>query len=162
VRTDFRIGFFVGIAAALAIGVYCYQLWQQEHQVLRHTQNLFRRIEEKNWSAVAEMIASDYQDQWNDDRAFVLERIRLVSSYSKHFRINARDVDCKIDNGAGVWRGKIQIESDDAELMAAAKERVNSLAAPFQLEWRHVSRKPWKWKLVRVSNRELEMPGGFE
>src|SRR2546421_11481075 len=42
-RTDFRIGFFVGIAATLAISVYCYELWQQERQVLRHSENLFRR-----------------------------------------------------------------------------------------------------------------------
>ena len=51
-RTDFRIDFFVGIAAALAIGVYCYQLWPQERQVLRHTENLFRRVEQKNRSVV--------------------------------------------------------------------------------------------------------------
>src|SRR5256885_11870206 len=72
-RTDFRIGFFVGIAATLAISVYCYELWQQERQVLRHSENLFRRIEDKNWSVLAEMIASDYQDQWGNDRALVLE-----------------------------------------------------------------------------------------
>ena len=161
-RTDFRIGFFVGIAAALAVGIYCYQLWQQERQVLRHTENLFRRIEQKNWSAVAAMIAPDYQDQWNNDRDLVRERIRLVANYGHHFRITASEIDCKIDHGAGMWRGKIQIASDDAELITAMKERVNSLTAPFQLEWRHVSRKPWDWMLVRVSNPELEMPGGFE
>jgi hypothetical protein len=160
-RTEFRIGFFVGIAAAFAIGVYCYQLWGQERQVLRHTENLFGRIEEKNWSAVAEMIAPDYHDQWNNDRDLVLERIRLVSSYSRHFRIRASEVDCKIDI-VGVWRGKIQIDSDDAELSAAIKARVNSVTSPFQLEWRHVSRKPWDWKLVRVSNPDLELPSSFD
>src|SRR2546423_13796227 len=72
-RTDFRIGFVVGIAATLAISVYCYELWQQERQVLRHSENLFRRIEDKNWADLAEMIASDYQDQWGNDRALVLE-----------------------------------------------------------------------------------------
>jgi hypothetical protein len=38
------------------------------------------------------------------------------------------------------------------------KERVNSIPAPFQLEWRRVSGKPWDWKLVRVSNAELVIP----
>src|SRR5256885_3933603 len=161
-RIDFRIGFFVGIAAALAIGVYCYELWQQERQVLRHGENLFHRIEDKDWSAVAEMIATDYEDQWNNDRARVLERIRLVSSYGRHFRINATDIECKIDNGIGAWRGKVQIESDDAELMTALKDRVNSLAAPFQLEWRHGSHKPWDWKLVRVSHPALDLPARIE
>ena len=115
------------------------------------------------------------------------KRIRLVSSYRRHFRISATDVECKIDNGAGgsratwagkpervgergrepingvgVWRGKIQIESDGAELMTVVKQRVNSLSAPFQFEWRHVSHKLWDRKLVRVGNPELEMPSGIE
>jgi hypothetical protein len=80
--------------------------------------------------------------------------------YGRHFRLSARDVTCKIDNGAGFWRGKIEIESDDAELVAMVKERVNSLTTPFELQWRQVSRKPWDWKLVRVSNSELEIPAG--
>ena len=41
-------------------------------------------------------------------------------------------------------------------------ERQNSLSTPFELQWRHVSGKPWDWKLVRVSNPELEIPAGFE
>ena len=31
-------------------------------------------------------------------------------------------------------------------------------AAPFELEWRRQSAKPWDWKLVRVSNASLEIP----
>src|SRR5256714_2877986 len=125
-RIDFRIGFFVGIAAAVAIGVYCYELGQQERQVLRHSENLFRRIEDKNWSGVAEMMALDYQDQWGNDHALVLDRIRLVSNYGRRFRISASDVECKIDNAVAAWRGKIQIETDNAELMIVAKDLMNA------------------------------------
>jgi hypothetical protein len=41
--------------------------------------------------------------------------------------------------------------------MSEIKHRVNSLSAPFQLQWRRQSSKPWDWKLVRVSNRELKI-----
>jgi hypothetical protein len=46
-------------------------------------------------------------------------------------------------------------------LGAVVKERVNSLTTPFELQWRHISRKPWDWKLVRVSNPELDIPAEF-
>ena len=161
-RPEFRVGVIVGLAATFAIALYCLWLWEAERQVSRHTENLFHKIEQKNWSAVADFIADDYVDQWNQDRALVLERMRLVFGYAHHFQINVSDVDCKIDNGAGVWRGRITIEGDDAELLAAAKQHLNSLTEPFELRWRHVSGKPWDWKLVRVSNPALEIPAGFE
>ena len=159
---DLRLRFWIAIGATFAVGLYCAWLWNAERQVRRHTENLFHKIEQKNWSGVNDLIADDYRDQWNDDRALVLERMRLVLSYSRRFRINAADVECKIDNGVGVWRGKISIESDDAELLAAIKAHLNSLTAPFELQWRHLSGKPWDWKLIRVSNPELEIPAGFE
>jgi hypothetical protein len=37
-------------------------------------------------------------------------------------------------------------------------ERVNSLPAPFELEWRRLSGQPWDWKLVRVGNSAFEIP----
>ena len=186
-RAEFRIGLVLGLAAAVAISLYCVWLWEAERQVVRHTENLFHKIEQKNWSAVADFIADDYVDQWREDRALVLERMRLVLGNGHHLRINATEVDCKIDNGVGVWRGRItmepagaerhgrgsprglasgdasqSIDGDDSELIAAAKQQLNSLTAPFELQWRHVSGKPWDWKLVRVSNPELEIPAGFE
>jgi hypothetical protein len=40
-------------------------------------------------------------------------------------------------------------------------ERINSLSTPFDLRWRHVSGKPWDWKLIAVSNSQLELPDQF-
>jgi len=37
-----------------------------------------------------------------------------------------------------------------------------SLGAPFELQWRRISGKPWDWKLIRVSNPELQLPSEFE
>jgi hypothetical protein len=161
-HVDFRAGLFAGLIVTLTIGLYCVWLWQPQRQIDRHTKNLLHGIEQKNWSRVADLIGTDYADQWGNDRALVLERMRLVAGYGHHLRFNAIDANCKIDNSVGLWRGRIVIDSDDAELVAVVKERVNSLTTPFELQWRHVSRKPWDWKLVRVSNLELEIPAGFD
>jgi hypothetical protein len=161
-RIDFRIGLFVGLGTAIMIALYCVWLWQQERQIVRHTENLFRRIEQKNWSGFVDLVAVDYADQWGDDRALLLERMRLVLGYSRQVHLHVSDSNCEIDNGVGIWRGRITIEGDDSDLVATAKVQVNSLTTPFELRWRKVSDKPWDWKLVRVSNPDLEIPAGFD
>lgn len=161
-RLDFRIGLFVGLSATVIIGAYCYWLSDRERQVLRHSENLFRRVEQRNWTAVGDLIAPDYADQWGNDRETILERLRLILANSHGFRIHAADVSSNAGNGLGTWRGRITIESDDPELMAAATQRINSLTAPFECQWRHVSGKRSDWKLVRVGNPELEIPAGLD
>ena len=161
-RVDFRTGLFVGLGATLTIGLYCLWLWQPQRQIDRHTESLFYKIEQKNWAGVAGLLGAEYADQWGNDRALVLERMRLVFGYGRHLRLHVIDANCSIDNGVGLWRGRIAIDSDDAELVAVLKERVNSLTTPFELQWRQVSRKPWDWKLVRVDNTQLEIPAGFD
>jgi len=163
-RVEFRTGWFTGLVLTLTIGLYCVWLWQPQRQIDRHAKNLLHDIEQRNWSRVADLIATDYADQWGNDRALVLERMRLGLGYGHHLRLKAIDANCKIDNGGrvGLWRSRILIEDDDPGLGAVVKERVNSLTTPFELQWRHISRKPWDWKLVRVSNPELEIPAEFD
>jgi hypothetical protein len=57
-----------------------------------------------------------------------------------------------------VWSGKIKVYDTDNGVMDLLNERVNSLPAPFELEWHRLSGKPWDWKLVRVSNSAFEIP----
>jgi hypothetical protein len=119
-------------------------------------------VEGKNWSGVADFLTDDYADQWGNDRALAVARIREGFRYVRAVRINALDRVVNADSRRGVWRAKIRIDGDGGELLVFIKERVNSLATPFELEWRHVSRKPWDWKLASVRNRDLEIPAGLE
>src|SRR5204863_2621584 len=56
-RSEFRAGLFVGIAAGVAIALYCAWLWQGEREVARQTQRLFHAMKAKDWSAVGDFIA---------------------------------------------------------------------------------------------------------
>jgi hypothetical protein len=73
---SFRKGFCGGLVIALCGGPYLIWLWQPERQVMRRTENFFQAIEHKNWDAVVDFVAADYQDQWGDNRVRVLERLR--------------------------------------------------------------------------------------
>jgi len=158
VRISFRGGFYGGLALAFCIGLYLIWLWQPERQVQRHTENFFGAIERKNWAATADFIGSDYQDQWGDDRARVLERMREGFRYVRAVRIGAVYTSVRVERRSAQWTGKIIIDGAESEVMELLKERVNSLPTPFEFEWHRLSHKPWDWKLARVSNSALEIP----
>ena len=158
VTITFRGGLYGGLALALCIGLYLIWLWRPEHQVQRHTENFFRAIEHRNWETVADSIGENYQDQWGDDRARVLERMREGFRWVRGSRIIAPDASVQAENRRALWTGKITVYSSDDGVMEVLDERVNKLPAPFELEWHRISAKPWHWKLVRVSNSAFEIP----
>jgi len=118
----------------------------------------FRAIEHRNWDAVADFIGTDYQDQWGDDRARVLERMREGFRWVRGSRIIPSDVSVKTEGRRAVWSGKVVVYSTDDGVMELLDQRVNKLPTPFELEWHCLSREPWDWKLVRVSNSGFEIP----
>ena len=159
---SFRGGFYGGLAIALFIGLYLVWLWQPERQVRRHTENFFHAIEHKNWETAADFIAVDYQDQWGDDRARVVERLREGFRYVRGLRIIASNPSIRVENRRGVWSCKITLYSSDNDVMEILDERVNKLPTPFELEWLRTPEKPRDWKLVRASNPAFEVPAEID
>jgi hypothetical protein len=158
VLISFRGGFYGGLVIALCVGLYLIWLWQPERQVRRHTENFLQAIEHKNWDAASDFVAANYQDQWGDDRMRVLERLREGLRYVRRPRIIASNPSVQVEGLRAVWSGKITLYSSDDDVMEVLDRRVNSLPSPFELEWHHLSGKPWDWKLARVSNPAFEIP----
>lgn len=155
---SFRNGFYGGATIALITGLALLWLWQPERQVRKHTESLFRSIEGKKWERVADLVASDYEDQWGHDRPRMLGRLREVFRYFRQVHLSAVSETIQVDLRSAVWKSRVTVETDSGELGALLKDRVNSVATPFELQWRRGSAKPWDWKLVRVSNPGLEVP----
>jgi hypothetical protein len=145
---SFRYAFWSGLLLALLIGAFLLRLWQPERQVQLHSEHLLRAVEHKDWTRVADFIAPDYHDQWNNDRERLLERAREALHYMRNLRFSATDVATR-DNH---WQARIRINVEPDEL------GVNALQTPFDLEWRHASGKPWDYQLVRVTNSGLTIP----
>jgi hypothetical protein len=153
-----RGAFIGGPAIALCIGLYLVWLWRPEHQVRLHTEHFFHGIDARSWEAVAGFVADGYQDQWGDDRARLLERMREGFRWVRGSSITAPSAFVQVETSRAVWIGRIIVYSSDDDVMQVLDERVNTLSTPFELEWHRVSRKPWDWKLVRVSNPTFQIP----
>jgi hypothetical protein len=78
-------------AVALCIGLYLLWLWRPEHQVRLHTEHFFHAIDGRNWESVVNFIGEDYRDQWDHDRARLLDRIREGFRWVRGSRITAPD-----------------------------------------------------------------------
>jgi len=162
VPISFRGGFYIGLLAALFVGLFLIWLWRPDRQVRRHTKNFLQAIDRKNWAGAADFIGSDYRDQWSNDRARVLERMHEGFRYVRGIKVGGFSVTVRVEQRRAEWTGRIWINGDGGEIAESLKERVNSLPTPFQLEWHRLSGKPWDWKLVRVSNSSLEIPANFD
>jgi hypothetical protein len=162
VPPSFRNGLYAGLLVVVIFGLCLAALWRPERQVRLHSAHLLSQIEKKDWRAVAEFIGNDYQDRWGGDRGLLLERMREVFRFLPNARIEARDPQVRTENLKGYWKAKVTINGDTGEFAALIQERVNSLSAPFELEWRRQSSKPWDWKLVCVRNSALEISGYYE
>ena len=155
---SFRNGVYAGLGIALIVGVYLIRLWQAERQVELHSEHLLVQIEKKNWKRVGEFIATGYQDQWGHDRSLVLERLQEVSRALPNASIETAGPIVRTDSGRGHWIATIKLNGT-GEYADMIEARVNSLAAPFELEWQRGATWPWDWKLVSVRNPALEIAG---
>ena len=63
---------------------------------------------------------------------------------------------CEPD-GRGSWTAKITLKAT-GEFAGFIESHVNSLDAPFELEWQRGATWPWDWKLVSVQNPAFEVP----
>ena len=155
---SFRAKIYGAFGAVLLIALFLMWLWQPGHQIRKHTDNLLTAVAGKDWARFADFLSDDYRDQWNNDRAQALEKTREVFRYLRDVHITEITPGVRVDDRTGYWNGRILIDGDSTEIMAMIKERINNLSAPFELEWRRQSAKPWDWKLVAVRNEKLEIP----
>jgi hypothetical protein len=158
VTITLRGALFGGTTLVVSVGIYLFWLWRPEHQVRLHTEHFFHAIDGRNWETVVSFIGENYHDQWDNDRARLLERMREGFRWVRGSRITAPNPVVQVDTPRAIWVGKIVVYSSDDGVMEVLEERVNKLPSPFELEWRRFSGQPWDWKLVRVSNPSFQIP----
>ena len=107
---------------------------------------------------MAGLIAADYRDRWQQDRATVVAQSREVFTQFATLTIRREPRGLRAESGRAFLSEKITLRGIGGPLAMAARDAVNSLHAPFVMEWRRRSGKPWDWELKSVQHPELELP----
>jgi hypothetical protein len=154
----FRTSFVAGTLLAIGLGLGLARLWSAENQVRLHSEHLLARIEKRDWSAVAEMVAPNYRDDWGDDRGLLVSRLRATLRVFPSLTITTSSPRLEVGSSSGKWSARIEIAGNGPEFAPEIIARVNSLTTPFELHWQKQSWHPWDWKLVAVRNPSLELP----
>jgi hypothetical protein len=134
-----------------------------ESQV-RHRAEAFRRALAEGRSAKAwHMVSAEYRDQWNMDRDQVGSALRDVSRQFLTLRVDWVDPRFERTADGGVAMTTLpRLEGKSltpvGEMMLSTARR---LEQPFTFTWRKEGWWPWTWRLVSITNPDLEIPQGY-
>ena len=104
------------------------------------------------------LLAADYRDRWQQDKALVLERSREVFGQFAMLTVQRESRGLRMDSGRFFLTEKLRLKGLGGPRAMAARDAVNVLREPFVMEWRQRSRQPWDWELKSVAQPELELP----
>lgn len=114
-------------------------------------------VENRDWKKVKSLMAEDYRDRWDLDRE---KAVSLAAEAFQQFlaleirvetqRVTREGKDGQVD-------ARLRLEGRATAVGEMVMQRANSLENDFQFAWQQKSWKPWDWKLVSVSQNEIEI-----
>ncbi|MEQ1842152.1 MAG: hypothetical protein ABL994_17230 [Verrucomicrobiales bacterium] len=152
-----NIALWLGGLFAVAF-VWLYWWIRPERQVRRAQGRLFTTVEKRNFEAMSLLIAEDYRDRWQQDKAIVLRGSREVFGQFMMLTIDRADSQAEVRGDSWVLREKVTLKGFGGPLAMHARDEVNKLREPFAMTWRRRSWKPWDWELIAVEHPMLELP----
>ena len=156
--STFRYSFYAGLVLTLLLGFWLTRLWGSENQVQLHSNHFLHQIEERDWAGAGKFLAANYRDDWGNDRALMITRLRLGLRLFDRLTITAKEARITLQASAVTWSGQIQVAGSGSEMAPAAIEEINRLTTPFEFRWEKQSWKPWDWKLAKITNSEFQLP----
>lgn len=149
--------FGVIAAAGAALLLWLVVEYSPGRQLERAFIRLITAVEDRNWEKVKSLMAEDYRDQWGLDRE---KAVSLGAEAFRHFlalEIVVESTNISRDDKEAVIEAKLRVDGRATAVGEMVKERANSLQDDFQFAWQRKSWKPWDWKLVAISQREIEI-----
>ncbi|HWL51712.1 MAG TPA: hypothetical protein VNQ90_04710 [Chthoniobacteraceae bacterium] len=148
------------LAVLLLWSGYCLWLWQPERQVALHQRHLLDAIERRQWNALRDFLADDFEDAQGHDKVWVLKESReMLRHFHIFLTIEDRDTTHLLPertDGSGPVVAKVhsllRIDGRGSALVDEIKRRVNATDEPFEFHWRKSGWKPWEWQLVYVTH----------
>lgn len=145
----------------LAWGLWLAWLWQPARQVGLHTENLLKRASARDWTAVEAMMAPDYHDAWNADRAAAIDEARQLFSHFFALQITALE-PLQITETNGAWQAAapVGVFGSGTAVAHAVMDEVREAEESFTFRWRKSGSWPWQWSLAGLQHEGLDAKYG--
>ena len=143
---------------ALALIIWLIWWTRPERQVRRAQSRLLSTLESRDYPALARLLAEDYRDAWEHDKANVLRRVPQVMDQFLMLDIEGPIQSAEPEGERWIVRQKITVAGFGGALGMMARDEVNRLREPFTMRWRNRSWKPWDWELTSIEQPELRVP----
>lgn len=136
-------------------------LWQPARQIELHTLNLLKRASSRDWTAVEAMMAPDYRDAWNADRAAAIDEARQLFSHFFALQIAVLE-PLRVTKDGEEWQasGVVGIFGSGTAVAHAVMDEVREAEGPFVFRWRKSGTWPWRWSLVGTAHDGLDAKYG--
>lgn len=117
----FRNSFYAGLLAAFLLGIWLVRLWGAENQVRLHSEHLLQLVEKRSASPAGDFLAADYHDDWGDDRARLLLRLRIVLRFFSDLTITASEVQAQVNPPNATWRARVHLDGRGAKRLRKSR-----------------------------------------
>lgn len=119
-------------------------------------ERLLKAAGDRNWDRVRSLMADDYRDSWGQDREQAVAKASEVLASFLVLEILSEDTAVEREGREATVSAKLRLRGRGNAFGEMIIEHANSLPSQFQFAWRQKSWKPWDWKLVSVSQPELD------
>lgn len=153
----------------LALQVCSFLVWllsqgiTAESQV-RHRSEAFRRALAEGRSAKAwHMVSGDYRDSWNMNKDQIGSALRDISRQFLTLRIDWTNPQYA-PGPDGTYTLTTVPRLDGRSLSPVGEVMLSTarqIREPFTLHWKKEGWWPWTWRIVSITNSDLELPAGY-
>lgn len=147
-----RVLGFVGAVVA----VWLVSTLTPGRSLARCQERLLQAGGDRNWDRVRDLMDADYRDAWGQNREEAVSRASQVLQNFLALDIMSEDTSIERDGPEAVVSARIRLRGKGNALGEAVLEGTNALSSHFQFAWRRKSWKPWDWKLVSLSQPEID------
>ena len=133
-------------------------LQSKSGQAQRRHEQIIKLAAKRNWDAVTEMLATDYEDQWSMSR---VDSVNLAKEMLQAFlvlNIEWKTDEITVNENIAKIRGHAKLSGSGVGFSQTIMDTVNNLKEPWVFTWRTDGWKPDDWKLLSLRNTELGGP----
>jgi hypothetical protein len=125
-------------------------------RLARCQERLLQAAGDRNWNRVRELMADDYRDSWGQDRDQAVAQVSGVLGNFLVLEILSEGTAVDRQGREATVSARLRLRGRGNAVGEAILTHANALESQFQFAWTRKSWKPWDWKLVSVSQPELD------